>query len=802
MKRALLVALPCAVIATAAVLAVSGAFRGRGPDPTAPEAGDNRRPDAPAANAVAARPLHQPYPFRRVVVVAVGINHYPGLRGTTDLRYAEADAAEVADVLETLYGFEVVRLSAERATKREVELTLKRYAEELGEEDALVAYFAGHGQVVPLPSGEEAGYLLPADADLDLTDTGDPARWAAQAIDMQLLCDLLDGANARHVVIMADACCSGFLTRRGALGRADLKTFLLGDKSRTVLAAATRRQSAREDAATRHGYFTAALLAELRKEDAASVIDLYVPVMKGVAARTNGAMTPQFGQLGAGDGMFVFVPKSIPRSQVEADLNGRTLGDAPAGGLAAVQVRARERAGARTTFAEVVEAYEAHPYRYSTTPEESARRWEAKLARLKESAGLGDAWAMAALSLCFEKGLGTEKSPDQAYHWARQADRVTTPAGVGRFAVARCYETGTGVVANGPAAVKLLGESADAGYPLARFARGRRVAEKARPGLAGLSGAERAAAEADLTRAFEAGVPSAAVPLARFVLCDTKADRPAVAAAVKRLEEVAEKGCPEAHYALWQVYAVGRENSPARNVVAAKAHLRRAAEGGHAAAQRDIAAEYYRLAGEFFAPEPATDMPQDFESAFRWATLSAKQEDPVGHFLVARMYRAGNGVASDLRQYRAHLDAASRLGAPAAMNELFWELCRGEVYEQDFARALRTAEQSAALGHADGHYNLGYYYLAMLDPDTGKISHREGVETFLHHDHANTHRSLHHYWQAYKASKHAGAKRFLESYWKSHAENPTNLEVDQDLRKHYPETARELFAATDFAARE
>ena len=130
---------------------------------------------------------------------------------------------------------------------------------------------------------------------------------------MQRVAELLEAMSARHVVFIADACCSGFLVRRGALGRADLGTFLLGDQSRCVLAATTRHQSAREDAAAKHGYFTAALLDELRKDEAASVLDLYAPVAKGVAEKTNGVMTPQFGQVGPGDGMFVFVPKTIPK---------------------------------------------------------------------------------------------------------------------------------------------------------------------------------------------------------------------------------------------------------------------------------------------------------------------------------------------------------------------------------------------------------------------------------------------------------------------------------------------------------
>ncbi len=118
MRRLVFIALPCVLAAGALLLFASGTFRGRGPDQNAPAADDGLRsgvdkPEARLASTNSAKPLHQPYPFKRVVVVAVGINQYPRLRGTTDLRYAEADATEFADVCEALYGFEVVRLTGE-----------------------------------------------------------------------------------------------------------------------------------------------------------------------------------------------------------------------------------------------------------------------------------------------------------------------------------------------------------------------------------------------------------------------------------------------------------------------------------------------------------------------------------------------------------------------------------------------------------------------------------------------------------------------------------------------------------------
>lgn len=785
MRRSVLFAVAGAVVA-ASLIAVAVALVRNKNVPDAPPVAAVGDGDSPQGESPKAKSPHEPYPFKRVVLVSIGINHYPKLRGTTDLRFATADAAEVADVCESLYGYEVVRISGTKATRQEIETTLKRYGEELGNEDALVVYFAGHGQVVPISSESETGFLIPADADLDINDKSGPARWQSQALEMQSVADLLESMKARHVVLIADACCSGFLIRRGALERADLRTFLLGEKSRSIFTATTRYQSAREDAAAKHGYFTAALLQELRKDDAASVLDLHLPVMRSVSANTNGAMTPQFGQIGTGDGLFVFVPKSIPRSQLEADLSGRSLGEAPPRGLSGVQARNRERAGAKTTFADLVEAVEAPDYRFSADPDGNAKRWEARFSRYQVNASLGDPWAMGALAVCFTRGLGAEKSPERALHWAKQADRVKSPAGVGRFVLGRCYETGTGVVANPVAAEKLLNESAAADFPLAFLARGERRK------------ADRAAAERDLVRAFDAGVASASVPLARFVFGEKSPKQEDVATAVKRLEAASAKGVPAADHELWAVCFRTGEAFPERNLGQAKSHLLRAAEAGHAVAQRELAVEHYQDTSEFFTTQTKADWPEDFGKSFRWATLAAGQDEPGAHHLLADLHRRGKGVPPDHDKYRTHLDAAVRGKWPAAMNEQFWELCRGKLLEQDFGRALKTAEQSAGLGHAEGHYNLGYYYLAILNPKNKNLSLKEGVGTFLNNDHENTYRTIHHYWQAFKIAKHPGARRFLESYRKTRVDSRGSLEVDDDLEKHFPETARELFASPEF----
>lgn len=175
----------------------------------------------PAAGVTASAPAAggRVYPFRRVVALVVGIDGYPLLTGPSDLKWAERDAKAVGDLLSEKFGYEVVPLIGPAATKAAVEAAVGKYCRELGDGEALVVFFAGHGQVVELPTRGEAGYLVPADARLDLRDKSDAARWAEQAIDMRLLTDLMESASAQHVLFVADACCSGFMTTRGRMER-------------------------------------------------------------------------------------------------------------------------------------------------------------------------------------------------------------------------------------------------------------------------------------------------------------------------------------------------------------------------------------------------------------------------------------------------------------------------------------------------------------------------------------------------------------------------------------------------------
>jgi TPR repeat protein len=636
----------------------------------------------------AAPAKHAPYPFRRAVVLAVGIDRYPNLRGLAPLRYAEADAKDVADLFARHFGYEVVSLYGSDAGKAAIERTLRQLGGELGDGDVLVVYFAGHGVVIPTSDGSRAGYLIPADADVDANDVSDPGRWATQAIDMQRLAADVEAMNARHVLVIADSCCSGFMTTRGALSRADLKTFLFA-RSRTVLAATTESQRARENAAAGHGHFTAALLDELRRDDAMSVIDLFAPVVRRVASETNGRMTPTLGQFGTGEGTFVFIPRSIPRSEIEADLGGRAPATEPPRGLSGVAARQRERLAAVTTEAEAYRVMNTPPYDHSRRVEELRQAWEKRFTRFRENAAAGDPWGMAALSVCYSRGLGTPRNPELAYHWARQLDGVPNPPGAGRLCLAECYLHGWGVGKQIPAAEKLYAESAAKGFLPAEVYVAEKTLRRKSPTAADMDAARKI-----FERGRERKYPRAVALLAVIYSGTFPGVDPDPKRALTLFEEAAALGSTNAMMAAYRALATGGPGT-AKDVAKAERYLTDAADLGDADALLQLAREYGTEKSERLL-----DLKPDAVELFHWALLAAEGGQPAAQCLVASCYATGAGTEKNVDSAKAWAEKA------AAQNSADAFFLRGRWYASGTVlgplnrdKAAENFARAAELGH-------------------------------------------------------------------------------------------------------
>ena len=140
------------------------------------------------------------------------------------LETAVSDATAIQETLECRYGFEVTLLKD--AKYLDVLSALSTLRKELDDKDNLVIYFAGHGEV---DSSTGLGYWLPVDARKESR-----TNWiSSREIGLQL--ELLP---ARHVLVIADSCYSGALTRSAL---AHVEAGSVKDKARWMAELGTKR---------------------------------------------------------------------------------------------------------------------------------------------------------------------------------------------------------------------------------------------------------------------------------------------------------------------------------------------------------------------------------------------------------------------------------------------------------------------------------------------------------------------------------------------------------------------------------
>ena len=231
---------------------------------------------------------------------SIGINTYQHHR---NLRSAEKDAQDIAKLLTERYGFEEennVVLLGKKATANAIDRQLRKYAKDLSSKDALVLFYAGHGQYDQ--SFTDGTYLIPYDASLDST-----ALW----IDHDKVRRYFGAIKARHILLISDSCFSGGVLRwtdphpeeqdQAYFSKAIRKTSRQAITSGGIEAVEDRGFQG-------NSVFTHFLLDTLSKnqKQLISPFEIFEEIRDGVAH--NASQSPEFGRLfGAGDGGGDFV---------------------------------------------------------------------------------------------------------------------------------------------------------------------------------------------------------------------------------------------------------------------------------------------------------------------------------------------------------------------------------------------------------------------------------------------------------------------------------------------------------------
>jgi uncharacterized caspase-like protein len=239
-------------------------------------------------------------PPGRYVALIIGNNNY---RFVPKLATAVNDAEVVAKVLKERYGFEVVLL---KDVKRyEVLRSLGKLRRELGSNDNLLVYYAGHGI---LDEAASRGYWLPVDAEPDFT-----ANWISTAA----ITDFLKASDAKHILVVSDSCYSGTLLRaglnniRGGGDRLALLNRLAKKKSRTVITSGGLEPVA-DGGGDGHSVFARAFIDALSEnKTAVEAQSLFSGVRNQVITKAD--QTPEYSDVrkaGHDGGDFIFLPKT------------------------------------------------------------------------------------------------------------------------------------------------------------------------------------------------------------------------------------------------------------------------------------------------------------------------------------------------------------------------------------------------------------------------------------------------------------------------------------------------------------
>jgi len=226
----------------------------------------------------------------------------------------ELDAKETADVLRQKYGFKTTVLL--NATRYDILRALNEARKELTEKDNFLIYYAGHGQ---LDDKIGRGYWIPIDGEVDSN-----ANW----ISTIAITDIIGALSAKHVLVVADTCYAGALTRsslsRLEAGMSDearthwLKT-MAEKRSRTVLTAGDLKPVL-DSGGGKHSVFAKAFLDVLRGNN--EILEgqrVYQEVSARVSYAASAVMTdqgpleqvPQYAPIkfaGHESGDFLFVP--------------------------------------------------------------------------------------------------------------------------------------------------------------------------------------------------------------------------------------------------------------------------------------------------------------------------------------------------------------------------------------------------------------------------------------------------------------------------------------------------------------
>ena len=236
------------------------------------------------------------FDFGRYTALVIGNDDYRN--GLQSLKTAGSDARAVAQTLRNDYGFKVTLLT--NATRGQILEALTQLRHSLTTDDNLLIYYAGHGSY---DQAGDQGYWLPVDARAQ-----DPTNWISNAD----ITAMLKAIQARHIMVVADSCYSGSLTRATNVDIRDASYLerMVQKKARTVMTSGGLEPVA-DAGSGGHSVFAASFLATLQANTGVMDAETFFEKVRRPVVLA-ASQTPEYSNLSAAGhdgGDFVFVRK-------------------------------------------------------------------------------------------------------------------------------------------------------------------------------------------------------------------------------------------------------------------------------------------------------------------------------------------------------------------------------------------------------------------------------------------------------------------------------------------------------------
>ena len=247
----------------------------------------------------------------------VGVNSYPKLGEDFQLHYTVNDVIELEKLLTEKYRFQnIITLLDEQATLQAVINALSQLSDEkkVSKDDQILIYFSGHGQMI----GRGVGYLLPHDADVELTELSNPAGYLRTCLPMNKLLLFSYLTPAKHVLLILDTCYSGLVIQQDVSSEENLGLeAVAGLSSRQVITACQSNEKGIERDG--HGVLTGKLLqgleqefADLNRDGAITTTELASYLEGVILLSSQGRQRRGYGRFEDEGGEFIFQP-GIPQ---------------------------------------------------------------------------------------------------------------------------------------------------------------------------------------------------------------------------------------------------------------------------------------------------------------------------------------------------------------------------------------------------------------------------------------------------------------------------------------------------------